>query len=75
MNAHVKPYALTSTAEVALKSGDSFRECLKDRPDMIVVPAGSFTMGSPISEIGRTQREGPQHVVMIGGRLQCQNMK
>jgi formylglycine-generating enzyme required for sulfatase activity len=66
VNAKVKPYALTSTAEVALKSGDSFRECLKDCPDMIVVPAGSFTMGSPIGEIGRTQSEGPQHVVTIG---------
>jgi formylglycine-generating enzyme required for sulfatase activity len=30
---------------------------------MVVVPAGSFTMGSPDSEKGRNSWEGPQHVV------------
>src|SRR3984957_12561319 len=40
---------LSATAERALKPKDSFREC--DRcPEMVVVPAGSFTMGSPESE-------------------------
>ena len=32
---------------------------------MIVVPAGTFTMGSPESEEGRSDDEGPQHPVMI----------
>ena len=32
---------------------------------MIVIPAGSFTMGSPESETGRRAREGPQHEVTI----------
>jgi formylglycine-generating enzyme required for sulfatase activity len=30
---------------------------------MIVVPAGSFTMGSPESETDRSNNEGPQHQV------------
>jgi formylglycine-generating enzyme required for sulfatase activity len=32
---------------------------------MIVVPAGEFIMGSPISENGRFEEEGPQHRVAI----------
>jgi formylglycine-generating enzyme required for sulfatase activity len=34
-------------------------------PEMIVVPAGSFTMGSPESEPGRHSDESPQHRVTI----------
>ncbi len=30
---------------------------------MVVIPAGSFTMGSPTRERGRDRSEGPQHVV------------
>ena len=44
---------------------DSFRECAKDCPKMIVVPAGSFAMGSPATEKGRNINEGPQHSVTI----------
>jgi formylglycine-generating enzyme required for sulfatase activity len=32
---------------------------------MIVIPAGSFTMGSPATEKGRYTREDPQHPVTI----------
>jgi formylglycine-generating enzyme required for sulfatase activity len=32
---------------------------------MVVVPPGSFTMGSPASEKGRDDNEGPQHTVTI----------
>jgi formylglycine-generating enzyme required for sulfatase activity len=32
---------------------------------MVVVPAGSFTMGSPASEAGRTNDEGPHRTVTI----------
>ena len=34
-------------------------------PDMVVVPAGSFIMGSPVDEVGRSSDEGPQHRVTI----------
>jgi formylglycine-generating enzyme required for sulfatase activity len=33
---------------------------------MVVVPAGSFAMGSPDSEEGRIEEEGPQHRVTFG---------
>jgi formylglycine-generating enzyme required for sulfatase activity len=51
--------------EQALKPGMSFAECAADCPEMIVVPAGSFTMGSPATEPGRQRTEAPQHDVTI----------
>ncbi|MCX5771442.1 MAG: SUMF1/EgtB/PvdO family nonheme iron enzyme [Candidatus Hydrogenedentes bacterium] len=33
--------------------------------DFVQIPAGSFTMGSPSSELGRMADEGPQHLVTI----------
>jgi formylglycine-generating enzyme required for sulfatase activity len=42
--------------------GETFKDC-PECPEMIVVPAGSFIMGSPESEEGRTRFEGPQHRV------------
>ncbi|MGO9171777.1 MAG: SUMF1/EgtB/PvdO family nonheme iron enzyme [Rhodomicrobium sp.] len=64
--ANVDPYALTPERERALKPGDTFQECSKGNcPEMMVVPAGSFVMGSPPDEPGRNDNEGPQHVVTI----------
>ena len=60
------PYVLGAAREQALKPGDSFRECAADCPTMIVVPAGSFLMGSPNSETGHQAFEQPQHRVVIG---------
>jgi formylglycine-generating enzyme required for sulfatase activity len=51
--------------ERALKPHESFRECLVDCPEMVVVSAGEFTMGSPSNEKGRYDNEGPQHKVTI----------
>jgi formylglycine-generating enzyme required for sulfatase activity len=44
------PAVLTPEEERALKPGDDFQECASC-PNMVVVPAGSFMMGSPESEI------------------------
>jgi len=44
------------------KPGETFKDC-PECPEMVVVPAGSFIMGSPESEEGRTRFEGPQHRV------------
>ena len=63
--ANFDPYVLKPEAERALKPLASFRECAKDCPEMIVIPAGEFTMGSPATEQGRYDNEGPQHKVTI----------
>ena len=51
--ANFDPYVLKPEAERALKPRRAFRECAKDCPEMIVVPAGEFMMGSPATEKGR----------------------
>ncbi len=46
------------------KVGEVFRDCA-ECPQMVVVPAGSYRMGSPTHEEGRFDREGPVHEVRI----------
>lgn len=41
-----------------------FQECA-DCPRMIAIPAGKFMMGSPATEQGRFDVEGPQHLVTV----------
>jgi formylglycine-generating enzyme required for sulfatase activity len=55
---------LTAQAEQALGPGDRFRECATC-PEMVVVPAGRFAMGSPADERGYQWNERPQHDVTI----------
>ena len=43
--ANVRPYVLKPEAERALKPLASFRECAKDCPEMIVIPAGELHDG------------------------------
>jgi formylglycine-generating enzyme required for sulfatase activity len=61
----VRPYVLTAAAERVLKSGDSFRECAKDCPEMVVVPEGEFMMGSATDERDHYGNEDPLHRVTI----------
>lgn len=46
-------------------TGTVFRDC-PQCPEIVVVPAGQFTMGSPAGEAGRYDNEGPQRLVTIG---------
>lgn len=55
---------LAAEIERALAPLEVFQEC-GDCPQMVVVPAGSFVMGSPSSEQDRAAVEGPQHSVTI----------
>ena len=38
-------------------------------PEMVIIPSGSFLMGSPLGEKGRGENEGPQHRVTISQRF------
>ena len=51
-------------AEVKWPAGKKFREC-PECPELVVVPAGSFDMGSPPDEVERRDDEGPVHWVTI----------
>jgi formylglycine-generating enzyme required for sulfatase activity len=67
--ANIWPYVLRPAAAQALKPGNAFRECASGQgqdycPEMVMVPAGSFTMGSPSTENGHTAAE-EQHKVTI----------
>ena len=48
--------------------GRRFKDC-SGCPELVVVPAGSFVMGSPPAEVGRDDDEGPQRQVRIGYSL------
>jgi len=57
---------LSGERERTLKPKDIFKEC-DNCPEMIVVPAGNFTMGTPNpdTKMGQDLDESPQHRVMI----------
>ncbi|MGD0148368.1 MAG: formylglycine-generating enzyme family protein [Xanthobacteraceae bacterium] len=67
---YVRGAVLSHDKEQALKANDQFKECTRC-PKMVVVPAGSFQMGSPNSadaEDADTD-EFPQHPVTIAHRF------
>ena len=57
-------FPLTPEREATLKPEDSFKEC-NDCPEMVVVPKGTFMMGTPATEIDRSKGEDPVHRVTI----------
>ena len=56
--------ALAAEFVPARSPGDVFRDC-KSCPQMVVVPAGDYMMGSPSSEESRADGESPRHRVTI----------
>lgn len=62
---NVWPFVLSAAREQALKPGDSFKECAQNCPEMVVVPAGTFAMGSPLTDNQAAAVEFPQHQVAI----------
>jgi len=55
---------LTPELEQALRPKDSFKEC-DTCPEMVVVPKGSFMMGTPANEPDRFKGEDPIHRVTL----------
>ena len=56
--------AAAHSAWADFDAGDVFRDC-PHCPEMVVAPAGNFSMGSPSSEAERFDDEGPVHRVTI----------
>jgi hypothetical protein len=55
---------LSAVEERVLKPKDNFKECAQC-PEIVVVSSGSFTVGSPDSEEGRIEEEGPLHCPLL----------
>jgi formylglycine-generating enzyme required for sulfatase activity len=61
----MRPQVLSAEAERALKPESLLKECARQCPEMIVLPAGKFMMGSPDEEKDRFGDEDPRHEVTI----------
>jgi formylglycine-generating enzyme required for sulfatase activity len=59
MLANFRNHVLTPDVERKLQPKNSFRECGKNCPEMIVVPAGHFNMGSLSSQTSEDPSEEP----------------
>lgn len=60
--------SLLPSGAQASQAGQVFRDC-KDCPEMVVLPTGTFQMGTPEDEVGREPDEGPMHPVTFAKPL------
>ena len=58
------PQVAVGVSPKRYNSGDTIKDC-QECPEMVVIPAGGFVMGSPEDEKQRLATEGPQHGVKI----------
>ena len=58
------PPFLTASAPQERAAGQTFRDC-PNCPEMVVVPAGTFRMGSTDREVGRRDNEEPRREISI----------
>ncbi len=56
---------VTAPSTVKYEPGQRLRDC-ETCPELVVIPPGNFTRGSPDSEKERQTSEGPQQIVGIG---------
>ncbi|MBL7223613.1 MAG: formylglycine-generating enzyme family protein [Candidatus Brocadiae bacterium] len=54
-----------------IRSGGRREPAKTFRFDMVLIPGGTFTMGSPPNEPGRQPDEGPQHTVRVSSFYIC----
>ena len=59
-----EPVMVSEPVAVQRTGNTPFRDC-SACPEIIEVPAGSFLMGAPVTEEGRSDAEGPQREVTI----------
>ena len=59
-----KPFEASSASLAQRTIGEAFRDC-PECPELMVVPAGKYAMGSPASEFGRSDDEGPVHTIVL----------
>lgn len=59
------PASAGPKSEALRGAGHVVRDCFDACPEMVLIPPGEFTMGSPETEAGRDPPEGPLHSVKI----------
>jgi formylglycine-generating enzyme required for sulfatase activity len=61
----IRPNVLDANREEGLQSGEVFRECNVDCPEIVVVPGRTFMMGLNPQELKEYPDELPRHPVAI----------
>jgi formylglycine-generating enzyme required for sulfatase activity len=56
--------SVATAAAAESHAAKTFRDC-PDCPEMVIIPAGAYTIGAPVDEVGRFAEEGPQRQVNI----------